>query len=455
MAVQPNIWDTSYNALILNLNDANEDTLLQLIKIIGEGANPSWTFWDTFVACVWSGKFDGAPHPTISEISCNMIPIVELAPDIRDTTKCIISQYYQTKLLESPDCRAKLLDGGIVLLPAIGTPMAIGALYLCDKDGDYIFEGFGCALTYAASAYDVAEYAAVVVAAATTIEAGGSGSMPVYVGMEAGDLNLATLKVFFKNVGKELGKKVTADAWKTLKLAPDLFKLIKKISMKAGGELYSVLKSLVKVLAEGEDIARSSMNIFAYGNYKWTAKAIDKTTELIKNTDPIDNAPTILNNYHNVFKNLNEVAGDSGKELRKIDEKLMQGYKSPDFVVDNTLMESKKLTSTAPITTPTGFKDRINEAIDQLNPSIGKMTNANGEIIDIPSTSYKIANIDATTRLWQIAQNDLDTFVNGKFVENVHIDEIHINYIENGVSKLVRYFRKDGNIIKETKEVIE
>ena len=90
LSLSNNIWDIEHYSILLNPTSEKYDNLLALYNIIQNGPDPDWDFSDVVVACLWDGKFAGAV-PTAQEITCNMIPLVELAPDIRDSAKCLFA----------------------------------------------------------------------------------------------------------------------------------------------------------------------------------------------------------------------------------------------------------------------------------------------------------------------------------------------------------------------------
>src|SRR3989338_3596643 len=190
LSLSPNIWDIEHYSILLNPTpvDNKYDNLLALHNIILNGPEADWDAKDYVIACLWDGKFGGAV-PTAQEITCNMIPLVELAPDIRDSGKCLFAN-------KDADT-----DDGVV-------------------------NAFVCGVVHFATGYDLATWGAAI------FTAGATG-----VGGEVFDGGIAILKVGLKNtlpnIVKTLGRKVVKDAVETIIAVPKLLKGVVELVAKS------------------------------------------------------------------------------------------------------------------------------------------------------------------------------------------------------------------------------
>jgi len=214
-------WSPDQFSIVVNPSP-NADTIWTLNKIIAEGAKESWTFGDAVVACLWTGKFEGSSHPIVSEMTCNMIPLVELAPDIRDSGKC---------LLKEPE--------------------------------GYIGK-FMCFVTHFATGYDITTWGGAI------LTAGATG-----IGGEVLDISIAQVKITLKVILVELGEKVVKDAWQTITAAPKLIKWL--------AEFPTHLKATIKILGHSPEIAEETFNYIKQTiKSKWTDEAMEGAPHLIK-----------------------------------------------------------------------------------------------------------------------------------------------------------------------------
>jgi len=222
MSIQKNVWDTEHYALVLRSDDEIYDNILAMKNIITKGPNSSWDFSDSVVACLWDGKFEGAKHPTAEEITCNMIPVVELIVDARDSWKC--KEY-----------------------------LPVNPFYLQIIDNDPV-EGLICGITHAATAYDYATWGAAIATAGGTGLAG-----------EVFDGSIATVKVFLKNnlpeMAKTIGTKAVKDAADTILSVPQLMIGSVKLIARSPGKLVEIVKGSISVFSKG---AENSKAFFAY-----------------------------------------------------------------------------------------------------------------------------------------------------------------------------------------------
>ena len=96
ISIERNVWSENQNyALVLNINE-NLESLYTIENIVRNGPEEHWTFSRAMVACLWDGKFSGE-HRFAQEMSCNIIPLVELAPDLRDSGRCLFGSDRETE----------------------------------------------------------------------------------------------------------------------------------------------------------------------------------------------------------------------------------------------------------------------------------------------------------------------------------------------------------------------
>ena len=80
-------WSGSNNAAItVSATNSNYDSILGLANIIKFGSDPTFTFKDYVIGCLWDGNMNDKFGP---EIACNTIPYLELIPDTRDSLNCM------------------------------------------------------------------------------------------------------------------------------------------------------------------------------------------------------------------------------------------------------------------------------------------------------------------------------------------------------------------------------
>ena len=217
LSLSPNIWDIEHYSILLNPTpvDNKYDNLLALHNIILNGPEADWDAKDYVIACLWDGKFGGAV-PTAQEITCNMIPLVELAPDIRDSGKCLFAN-------KDADT-----DDGVV-------------------------NAFVCGVVHFATGYDLATWGAAI------FTAGATG-----VGGEVFDGGITILKVGLKNtlpnIVKTLGRKVVKDAVETIIAVPKLLKSVVELVAKSPAKLADMIEGSIQILKHGPEVAESAFN---------------------------------------------------------------------------------------------------------------------------------------------------------------------------------------------------
>jgi hypothetical protein len=249
ISIERNVWDNDYYAIVLNPTEDIYDNLLALINIVDTGPDPDWTFGDTIVACLWDGKFGGSV-PTAKEITCNMIPLVELAPDIRDSWRCLFAN------------KDEDTDDGVV-------------------------NGFICAVVHFATGYDLATWGAAIFTAGAT----GAGG-------EVLDGGIAILKVSLKEslpkIVKAIGRKAVKDALGTILAAPTLLKSVTMLIIKSPKAIFQMIEGSIQILKHGPEIAENAFNILTvlHKNLRWdleTIKALPYYVRFVKrNIIPVE-----------------------------------------------------------------------------------------------------------------------------------------------------------------------
>ncbi|MFC1728073.1 hypothetical protein ACFLZ7_01245 [Nanoarchaeota archaeon] len=232
MSLERNVWSDLDYSIVLNSDEDIYDNILALKKIVEDGPQADWTFGDAVVACLWDGKFEGAPHPVSAEITCNMIPLVELAPDLRDSWKCMWS-------------------------------WGVG-----DTDTDAgVADFFICKVVDFATAYDLATWGAAF------ITAGAAG-----FGGEVFDGSIAMLKVglknFLPNIVTTLGRKVVKEAVETIVAAPKLIGGLVKLVARSPKLLAQMVEGGIHILKHGPEVAESSFSAVKNLNFDFSADAL-------------------------------------------------------------------------------------------------------------------------------------------------------------------------------------
>lgn len=229
IAIERNVWDNKEYAIVLNPTEDIYDNLLALNYIVDNGVQADWTFKDTVVACLWDGKFGGSV-PTTKEIACNLIPLVELAPDIRDSWRCIFAN-------KDTDT-----DSGVV-------------------------NAFVCTIVHICSGYDIATWGAAIVTAGAT----GAGG-------EVFDVGLATFKIFFKKtlpaIVSKLGRKIVKEAFETLLAAPKLIKGSIQLVIKSPKLITQLIEGSIQILKHGPEVAEAAFKEAKGWNFELSDDAL-------------------------------------------------------------------------------------------------------------------------------------------------------------------------------------
>ena len=243
ISIERNVWDNEHYAIVLNPTEDIYDNLLALINIVKDGPDPDWHFGNTVVACLWDGKFGGSV-PTAKEITCNMIPLIELAPDIRDSWHC-----------------KKYL-----------TPW-----FIFDEEKDNAVDVIICEVVHFATAYDLATWGAAI------FTAGISGA-----GGEIIDGSIATLKVSLKTmlpaIAKAIGPKIVKEALETIMAAPKLLKGVTELIIKSPKLIPQMIEASLHILRHGPEIAENTFNIalVTFKNLKWDLETLKALPYYVK-----------------------------------------------------------------------------------------------------------------------------------------------------------------------------
>ncbi|MFH1424758.1 MAG: hypothetical protein ABIG20_03690 [archaeon] len=226
ISIERNVWGNKGSAIVLETDGKRLDSILTLRKLMAEQDKDEFDFGSAVVACLWDGKFEGE-HPMMQEVSCNMIPIVELAPDFRDSIKCLLESEKTT------------------------------------------IDEFVCKVNHFATFYDLAGYGAAFV----SFGAGG-------VAAEVGDTGVSVLKVGLKNAAEGINDP------KVLKAAADSFdglSITKKVKHTS-----SLADIVYKNPAKYEELTESWIKIISKGDGVTTTtfKAIDIDVVDVKHLMP-------------------------------------------------------------------------------------------------------------------------------------------------------------------------
>jgi subtilisin family serine protease len=230
ITLERNVWDTDEYAVVLqpkyseDVESARYDTILGFTKMVQEGANPEWKWSDTLIACLWDGKFDGSTHPTLTSVGCNIIPVVELIHDFRDSARC---------------------------------------LTLPDKNW---VERIVCNVTYGAAAYDGVTYLSIV----------------GIVGGKLADIGVASAKAVIKEAAESLSQKLTKQALdnieallKSPQVLADFIKTAGKLGIKAMTNPKETIEGLLHILQHGKEIAIEALKYIRTNNQlAWTRESL-------------------------------------------------------------------------------------------------------------------------------------------------------------------------------------
>ncbi|MCX6767105.1 MAG: hypothetical protein NTY90_00005, partial [Candidatus Micrarchaeota archaeon] len=211
MIIQDNPWSDGKKLIWLNATDEWYDGVIALQKMFQYGVNENWNFIDGAVACLWNGKFEG--HTT-AEISCNVIPVIELVPDARDSWNC----YKEIRNLKS----------------------------LWNVTVEQLVTDAVCSLTYGTAVYDVF---------------GTVADLSVLGGIAeiAGDITFSSLKANLKEAIRKLPKAVSEKAVATMRLIRPSMKKVYGIVKEAPAVSKELVEEFAKLFSHGDKVAANAV----------------------------------------------------------------------------------------------------------------------------------------------------------------------------------------------------
>lgn len=227
-------------------SDGAYDNIIALDKMFSMGVNDNMNLWDSSVACIWDGDFEKAASPFKEELTCNVIPIVELAPDARDVW------HYCTKSLKG----------------TIGKKIT-------EWDADAYLNNFMCRFVVGMFALDV-------------------GDLPVYLtiiggfGEVVGDTAVSAFKISMKGFEQkafgDVVKKGMLDlALKVSHESPKLMQKMLPVIQKAPKLGEDMAEAVVKTFSHGKDVAEKAINYMSKDAWAgWTPKAVEGMGYLYK-----------------------------------------------------------------------------------------------------------------------------------------------------------------------------
>ena len=339
LSVERNVWDIGHYSILLNPTSEKYDNLLALYNIIQNGPDPDWDSDGYVIACLWSGKFSG-DVPTAKEISCNMIPLVELAPDVRDSWKCLFAN------------KDKDTDDGVV---------------------NY----FVCGVVHFATGYDMATWGAAIFTAGAT----GAGG-------EVFDGGIATLKVFLKktlpNIVKSIGRKAVKDAAETIVAAPNLLKSLGELVWRFPSKIPEMIEGGIQILKHGPEVGEEVLS---------SIKNLDSESfaSIFKNADDFDDVSSGVKSFNKVGIKIGDIPYgeiDNLKFLERFGETLKKFDKMPSDAITKVDFKELKIAGKFDPTSKilTFPKDRI--------PEIRVIAHELGHAESLKRLSDKISNID-------------------------------------------------------------
>jgi len=359
MSIERNVWDFQGYAVVLETDGQRLDTVQTFRKILPMPDKRIFDFGRAVTACLWDGKFEGE-SALGQEIGCNMIPIVELAPDFRDSFKCWMAS----------DSEQSSVDELV------------------------------CGVNHFATGYDLVGYGAALVSF------GFGGAVA-----EVGDSGVAVIKSVFRVIAKNVdGPIIDAAATvfkkgKKLKLVGGLLGMVVKNPKETDG----LVKAWITVLSKGDDVAEVTFKIARKGS-KWSGDVVKGMSEIVakygKNSDVVKNLDVIadVKGSGKLVENIAKQGGGfpfeaevAAKHVNEID---ILGRTIIDQTTGNTLAEIDVLTKSGTAieakdwawsylknNEPTVYADRLLKLDDQLK----RLTDCK----DIPYSGVKKVALDS------------------------------------------------------------
>jgi len=258
ISIERNVWSENQNyALVLNINE-NLESLYTIENIVRNGPEEHWTFSRAMVACLWDGKFSGE-HRFAQEMSCNIIPLVELAPDLRDSGRCLFGSDRETE--------------------------------------EGMAQEIICTITHTATGYDLTTWGLAI------FTFGGTG-----VGGEVFDVGIATLKTSIKTAAKNVARKFGRDSVDTIVtvlkspvILKDMGIVLWEIGRHPGQSLTTATEGLVGIARHGRRATENTLELLrnsravqqAIGQANW---AIDHVGFFGKAADIFGTKPLLIGN---------------------------------------------------------------------------------------------------------------------------------------------------------------
>jgi hypothetical protein len=216
---------------------------------------------DFLVSCIGPGFTD---DQFLEEVSCNVIPVLELFADARDSLKCVSES---------------------------------------DKT---VFDEFVCDVTHVASGYDFVQYGAVIasVGAAEGVT-------------EGGDVALSGIKTVLKRIAKSVDETIVDVAAKTIKKNPGAFAIYLKWTLQNlnnWDEIKALGKAWVEVLGRGDIASKETFKILDdYGLL--TGKQVESLGRAVKGLSADSWSAAEKEGLYKITKNFPESKSADGLRL--------------------------------------------------------------------------------------------------------------------------------------------
>ena len=262
-------WNAAFQSdCIFNICRRPEYYFKVLVNEVPTGPNSStmevrpisgWQYLDAAWACIGPGDYSSWGD----EITCNVAPVIELIPDIRDSLACVKNFPSTVKNLAGGECMRCFVN----TIPFTDFISQAKCMLSCDESAGVNLAI--CGITLFAFYYDVASYAADIGTA--------FAATPV---AEAGDVAISTLKTALK----ALGEKAAKDVVTTLLAVPKLIKWTgRTVGRFARDTVARGTESLLVALGKtggDEAVAKIVQDIVDnLPNSKLTAEALDNIGE--------------------------------------------------------------------------------------------------------------------------------------------------------------------------------
>ncbi len=348
-----------------------ENTLVGLRLIVENGANSKWGFKEALVSCLWTD--DNTPiGGDVINFGCNIMPVIELGPDVVDTYKCLTN----------------------------GT-----------KEGwDQTF----CYLTYIGATVDVGGYAGSIFTLG--IAGGVAEAIDVYLQVFRKAVKLA------KTEGLEA--KIADDVWKFVKESKENIIKLGKALYKIGADKEAV-KDIFKFISKFSGDRKLIGDIFEILNKNpETGKSVLRRIRIEKFGSEAVNDAVKIGKLVSNFKVTVNIDIPSGEDLKKIvglfsDGKFSSKLESisKSYKVEGKLKEITFVTSIGDKTSTTAAGIELEKGIPTgrmlIRSSIDDIEDFNNRILQ-----HELSHLTADSKIAEIASKL------GKAVSDVFPDEI-------------------------------